>query len=102
MFEFVEFIIVLLLKIRCISTSKDGLPSMLKPKPKFRAMPTSAVPKAAPKFNNMERPRFLPEPGAPELMGGTYGNKFKYADVQFSFEITSAVPNEIGIYICRE
>eukprot|EP00392_Amoebophrya_sp_AT5.2_P011178 g11253.t1 len=41
---------------------KDGIPAILKPKPKTKAKPTAAVPKIAPKFSNMERPRFLPEP----------------------------------------
>ncbi|CAD7972506.1 unnamed protein product [Amoebophrya sp. A25] len=60
----------------------DGLPSVLKPKPKHRPMSTPAVPKVAPKFNNMERPRFLPEPGAPELMmGGTYESSFRSGPV---------------------
>lgn len=43
---------------------KDGIPAILKPKPKTKAKPTAAVPKIAPKFSNMERPRFLPEPGS--------------------------------------
>ncbi|CAD7924048.1 unnamed protein product [Amoebophrya sp. A120] len=56
----------------------DSLPGILKPKPKHKASATPAAPKVAPKFANMERPRFLPEPpgGAP-MMGGTYDSSFR-------------------------
>jgi hypothetical protein len=50
---------------------KDSLPALLKPKPKVKAKPTAPTPKVAPKFSNMERPKFLPDaiPDAPALMG---------------------------------
>lgn len=61
---------------------KDGLPALLKPKPKVKPQKTSATPKVAPKFSNMERPKFLPDaadmsgvpmlgpPGTPGRGGG--------------------------------
>lgn len=54
-------------------SADDGIPAILKPKPKHRAKSTAAAPKVAPKFANMERPRFLPDPA--NSMTGTYGKK---------------------------
>ena len=61
---------------------KDGLPALLKPKPKIKAKTTSATPKVAPKFSNMERPKFLPDIdeggyGGPPMLGppGTPGGR---------------------------
>lgn len=45
---------------------------MLKPKPKVKAKATPAAPRVAPKFANMERPKFLPDaagPGGPPPLG---------------------------------
>lgn len=39
----------------------ESLPALLRPKPKTRAKATPPVPKTAPKFNDMNRPKFLPD-----------------------------------------
>merc|ERR1719230_1173125 len=40
---------------------KESLPALLRPKPKTKAKATPPVPKQAPRFNDMNRPKFLPE-----------------------------------------
>lgn len=39
----------------------DSLPALLRPKPKTKAKATAPVPNTAPKFNDMNRPKFLPD-----------------------------------------